>query len=36
MWHALPIEQTVLPLYSVYLLAALRDFRCILAVLATR
>jgi len=36
MGYALPIEQTVPLLYSVYLLATLRDFRCILAVLATR
>ena len=36
MWEALPMEQTVLSLYNAYLLAALRDFRCILAILAMR
>ena len=36
MQHALLIKQTVPLLYSVYFLAALRDFRYILAILATR
>ena len=36
MRYALLIEQIVPSLYSTYLLTALRDFRYILAVLATR